>query len=139
MLVLNVIFLLAGMVLVIPVALALLVPLLAPVALAGAASAQVKIALDSPPSMEASGSYVWAHTFSTYLNDRGMKAEEFQRGALGGDDELFDQVSQGLLEVSLSPLNIVGSLDPLIYRLRARLSAGPRCRMRCKPGWLMVI
>ncbi len=87
-------------------------------AFAGGASAQVKIALDSPPDMEGSGSYVWANTFSTYLNEHGMPAEEFQRGALGGDDELFDQVSQGLLEVSLSPLNIVGSLDPLIYGLR---------------------
>lgn len=85
---------------------------------AGSASAQVKIALDSPPNLEASGSYVWANTFSKYLNDNGIEAEEFQRGALGGDDELFDQVSQGLLEVSLSPLNIVGSLDSLIYGLR---------------------
>ncbi|MCP4315414.1 MAG: TRAP transporter substrate-binding protein [Hyphomicrobiales bacterium] len=85
---------------------------------AGAASAQVKIALDSPPNLEASGSYVWANTFSKYLNENGIEAEEFQRGALGGDDELFDQVSQGLLEVSMSPLNIVGSLDNLIYGLR---------------------
>lgn len=84
----------------------------------GVASAEVKIALDSPPDLEGSGSYVWAHTFSTYLNDNGMAAEEFQRGALGGDDELFDQVSQGLLEVSMSPLNIVGSIDKLIYGLR---------------------
>lgn len=84
----------------------------------GAASAQVKIALDSPPDLEGSGSYVWANTFAKYLNDHGMPAEEFQRGALGGDDELFDQVSQGLLEVSLSPLNIVGSIDKLIYGMR---------------------
>ncbi|MFZ2100540.1 MAG: TRAP transporter substrate-binding protein [Oricola sp.] len=92
--------------------------LAAAVSIAGAASAQVKIALDSPPDMEGSGSYVWAHTFSTYLNDHGVKAEEFQRGALGGDEELFDQVSQGLLEVSMSPLNIVGSIDKLIFGLR---------------------
>lgn len=92
--------------------------LAAALCMAGAANAQVKIALDSPPSMEASGSYVWAHTFSTYLNDHGIPAEEFQRGALGGDDELFDQISQGLLEVSLSPLSIVGSLDNLIYGMR---------------------
>ncbi len=85
---------------------------------AGSATAQVKIALDSPPDLNGSGSYVWAHTFSTYLNDHGLAAEEFQRGALGGDDELFDQVSQGLLEVSMSPLNIVGSIDKLIYGLR---------------------
>ncbi len=90
----------------------------ATLALTGAATAQVKIALDSPPNLEASGSYVWANTFSKYLNENGIEAEEFQRGALGGDDELFDQVSQGLLEVSLSPLNIVGSIDKLIFGLR---------------------
>ena len=84
----------------------------------GTASAEVKIALDSPPDLNGSGTYVWAHTFATYLADHGMAAEEYQRGALGGDDELFDQVSQGLLEVSMSPLNIVGSIDKLIYGLR---------------------
>jgi TRAP-type C4-dicarboxylate transport system substrate-binding protein len=84
----------------------------------GSAQAQVKIALDSPQDMENSGSYVWAHTFSEYLNSHGLDAEEFQRGALGGDDELFDQVSQGVLEVSMSPLNIVGSIDKLIYGMR---------------------
>ena len=87
-------------------------------AFAGTANAEVKIALDSPPSMEGSGSYVWAHTFNTYLNEHGIEAKEYQRGALGGDDELFDQVSQGLLEVSLSPLGIVGSLDKTIFGLR---------------------
>ncbi len=92
--------------------------LAATLALTGAAAAQVKIALDSPPNLEASGSYVWANTFSKYLNEHGIEAEEYQRGALGGDDELFDQVSQGLLEVSMSPLNIVGSLDKLIFGLR---------------------
>ncbi|SEO17637.1 TRAP-type C4-dicarboxylate transport system, substrate-binding protein [Salinihabitans flavidus] len=92
--------------------------LAASVAFAPAVSAQVKIALDSPPDLDGSGSYVWAHAFAEYLNENGMEAEEYQRGALGGDDELFDQVSQGLLEVSMSPLNIVGSLDKLIYGLR---------------------
>lgn len=85
---------------------------------ASAATAEVKIALDSPPDMEGSGTYVWANTFGAYLNEHGMEAEEYQRGALGGDDELFDQVSQGLLEVSMSPLNIVASIDKLIYGLR---------------------
>lgn len=86
--------------------------------LAWPAQAQVKVALDSPPDLEGSGSYVWANTFVEYLNDNGMEAEEYQRGALGGDDELFDQVSQGLLEVSMSPLSIITSLDNLIFGLR---------------------
>jgi TRAP-type C4-dicarboxylate transport system substrate-binding protein len=92
--------------------------LAATIALSAPASAQIKVALDSPPDLQGSGSYVWAHAFVEYLNSHGLKAEEYQRGALGGDDELFDQVSQGLLEVSMSPLNITGSLDNLIYGLR---------------------
>ena len=90
----------------------------AALAMATAATAQVKVSLDSPPDLEGSGSYVWAHTFSEHLNANGMKAEEFQRGALGSDAEVFDQVSQGLVEVAMAPLNIVGSLDKLIFGLR---------------------
>ncbi|MCB1359907.1 MAG: TRAP transporter substrate-binding protein DctP [Rhodobacter sp.] len=86
--------------------------------LATGAEAQIKVSLDSPPDLEGSGSYVWAHTFASYLNDHGMAAEEYQRGALGGDDEVFDQVTQGLVEVGMSPLGIVGSIDTLIYGLR---------------------
>ncbi|WP_108661537.1 TRAP transporter substrate-binding protein [Acuticoccus kandeliae] len=99
-----------------PIAYAL--SLTALIALASPASAQIKVALDSPADLEGSGSYVWAHAFTQYLNEHGMEAEEYQRGALGGDDELFDQVSQGLLEVSMSPLAITTSLDNLIFGLR---------------------
>ncbi|MCC5987336.1 MAG: TRAP transporter substrate-binding protein [Pararhodobacter sp.] len=87
-------------------------------ALPGAAMAQVSISLDSPPDLEGSGSYVWAHAFAGHLNENGIEAQEFQRGALGGDDEVFDQVTQGLLEVGMSPLNIVASVDTLIFGLR---------------------
>jgi len=80
-----------------------------------AAAASIKVALDSPPDIENSGSYVWSHTFTTYLNAHGMKAEEFQRGALGGEAERLDQVSQGLLEVSMSDVKSAGSLDSLIF------------------------
>jgi TRAP-type transport system periplasmic protein len=84
----------------------------------GTTSAQVSIALDSPPDLSGSGSYVWAHAFAAHLNAAGIEAVEFQRGALGGDDEVFDQVSQGLVEIGMSPLGIVASLDTLIYGLR---------------------
>ncbi|MGY6534784.1 MAG: TRAP transporter substrate-binding protein [Pararhodobacter sp.] len=87
-------------------------------ALPGAALAQVSIALDSPPDLQGSGSYVWAHAFATHLNENGIEAQEFQRGALGGDDEVFDQVSQGLLELGMAPLPIVASIDTLIFGLR---------------------
>lgn len=75
------------------------------------AAQTVKIALDSAKDLENSGSYVWAHTFAEYLNANGMEAEEFERGALGGEAEKLDQVQQGLLEVSLSDTKGVGKLD----------------------------
>ena len=85
---------------------------------APAAMAQIKVALDSPPDLASSGSYVWAHTFAEHLKANGIAAEEFQRGALGNDDEVFDQVSQGLVEVGMAPLNIVATLDKTIFGLR---------------------
>lgn len=81
------------------------------------AHAQVKIALDAPKDLVNVGSYVWAHTFGEYLAANGMSYEEYERGALGGEAEKLDQVSQGLLEVSLSDTNSAASLEPLTMGL----------------------
>jgi len=87
-------------------------------AMAAPVAAQtVKIALDSAKDLENSGSYVWAHAFSEYLNAHGMQAEEFERGALGGEAEKMDQIQQGLLEVSMSDTKGVGKLDGNIIPL----------------------
>lgn len=85
------------------------------IACAGPVSAEVKIALDSPADLENSGSYVWAHTFSEYLNANGMDAVEYERGALGEEAERLDQVSQGLLEISMSDVKSAGQLSNLTY------------------------
>ncbi len=86
------------------------------VALSAPALAQsVKVALDSPQDLENSGTYVWAHTFVEHLKANGMEAEEFQRGALGEESERLDQVSQGLLEVSMSDVKSAGSLNSLVF------------------------
>ena len=55
-----------------------------------AATAEVKIALDSAPDLESSGTYVWAHTFANHLNDNGIEAVEFERDALGDEAERLD-------------------------------------------------
>ena len=81
------------------------------IACAGPVAAEVKIALDSPADIENSGSYVWANTFSEYLNANGMEAVEYERGALGEEAERLDQVSQGLLEVSMSDVKSAGQLS----------------------------
>jgi hypothetical protein len=50
-------------------------------------AAEVKIALDSPPDLEQSGTYVWAKAFGDHLTANGLKATEFPRDALGGEEE----------------------------------------------------
>jgi TRAP-type C4-dicarboxylate transport system substrate-binding protein len=78
-------------------------------------SAEIKVALDSPPSLEKSGSYNWAHVFTEHLKANGLEAKEYPRGALGEENEKLDQVSQGLLEVSMSDLAKIGQLDHFIF------------------------
>lgn len=85
---------------------------------ATAAMCEVKIALDSPPDLQKSGSYVWAHAFGDYLTKHGMKVRELPRGAIGGEAEKLDQASTGLLEVSLSDVKSVAKIDPFIYGVR---------------------
>jgi len=85
-------------------------------ALAGVCqAAEVKIALDSPPDLEKSGTYVWAKTFGDHLKANGMAVKEFPRDALGAEEEKLDQVSQGLLEVSMSDLAKAGQLEGSIF------------------------
>ena len=78
-------------------------------------AAEVKIALDSPPDLEKSGTYVWAKAFGDYLKANGMAVKEFPRDALGAEEEKLDQVSQGLLEVSMSDLAKAAQLEPSIF------------------------
>ncbi|MFZ1816232.1 MAG: TRAP transporter substrate-binding protein [Rhizobiaceae bacterium] len=80
------------------------------------AFAQVKIALDSPKS-DQSGTYVWAKAFGDHLKANGMEAVEYERGALGDEAERLDQVSQGLLEVSLSDVKSAAGLDGTVFGL----------------------
>ncbi|WP_323776534.1 TRAP transporter substrate-binding protein [Leisingera sp.] len=79
------------------------------------AVAEVKIALDSPPDLEKSGTYMWAHTFAEHLKANGMDAVEYERNSLGEEAERLDQASQGLLEVSMSDAKSAGTLDGTIF------------------------
>jgi TRAP-type C4-dicarboxylate transport system substrate-binding protein len=88
------------------------------VALLAAASAvqagEVKVALDSPPDPEKSGTYVWARAFQDYLIANKIVVKEYAVNALGNEAERLDQVSQGLLEVSMSDLSRPGQIEPAI-------------------------
>ncbi|MEE4013004.1 TRAP transporter substrate-binding protein [Roseibium sp. FZY0029] len=88
------------------------------VAMAAPASAEVKIALDTKPDLETSGSYNWAHAFGEALKEAGMDVRELPRGSIGNEAEVFDQVTTGLLEVSLADVRSVAQVDPFIYGVR---------------------
>jgi TRAP-type C4-dicarboxylate transport system substrate-binding protein len=87
-------------------------------AMATSATAEVKIALDSAPDLETSGSYNWAFSFGNALKEAGMDVREMPRGSVGNEAEKFDQVSTGLLEISLSDVRAVAQVDPFIYGVR---------------------
>jgi TRAP-type C4-dicarboxylate transport system substrate-binding protein len=85
------------------------------VALAGAAqAAEIKLAHDSPPDAEKSGTYVWARAFADHLTANKAAVKEYAVNTLGNEAERLDQVSQGLLEVSMSDLSRAGQIDPAI-------------------------
>ncbi|MGR3374393.1 TRAP transporter substrate-binding protein [Pseudooceanicola sp.] len=94
------------------------IALAALMATASAASAEVKIALDGAPDPEVSGTYNWVMGFSEVLDKAGMKVREMPRDSVGNEAEKFDQLSTGLLELSLSDVRAIAQVDPFIYGLR---------------------
>lgn len=82
------------------------------------ATAEVKIALDGPPNLDTSGTYNWVQGFSKVMSEHGMTVREMPRGSIGNEDEIFDQLSTGLLEMSQSDVRAVARIDPYIYGLR---------------------
>ena len=91
------------------------VSLLALLTATSALAGEIKIALDSPPDMEKSGTYIWSKTFSDLVAAKGLKTKLYPRDALGAEEEKLDQVAQGLLEISNSDLAKAGQLDPTIF------------------------
>jgi len=87
-------------------------------AMSTSVSAEVKIALDGKPDLEQSGSYNWSYTFAEALKAGGMDTREMPRGSVGNEAEKFDQVSTGLLEISMSDVRAVAQVDPFIYGVR---------------------
>jgi TRAP-type C4-dicarboxylate transport system substrate-binding protein len=83
-------------------------------AVSAAWAGEIKVALDSPPDPEKSGTYVWARAFEDYLTANKLAVKEYAVNALGNEAERLDQVSQGLLEVSMSDLSRPGQIEPAI-------------------------
>ena len=84
-------------------------------AFAGGARAEVKIALDSPPDAQRSGSYVFANAMAEHLKASGMTVRVIPVNTIGGEAERLDQASQGLLEVNFADLARAAQLEKLTF------------------------
>ncbi len=80
-----------------------------------ASAASVKFVNDSPPDPKKFAGYQWGLTFTGALRDGGFEVEAFARRALGGEAEILDQVSQGLVQVAMANVASPGKLEPLTY------------------------
>jgi TRAP-type C4-dicarboxylate transport system substrate-binding protein len=81
----------------------------------GAGAAEIKIALDSPPDMQRSGTYVFAHALYEHLKASGVDAKELPVNTIGGEAERLDQTTQGLLEVDMADLARAAQLDQRVF------------------------
>lgn len=77
------------------------------------AAAGLRIAVGCP-AVDSCGDWHWANDFSTRLRERGVASEVVLGGALGPDQSVVDQMSQGLVEVGLTNFVMVRRIDPLI-------------------------
>jgi TRAP-type C4-dicarboxylate transport system substrate-binding protein len=80
-----------------------------------AATAEVKIALDSPPDPKKSGTFVFAHALYEHLKANGVESKELPVNAIGGEAERLDQTTQGLLEVDMADLGRAAQLDKRMF------------------------
>lgn len=78
---------------------------------AGAAAIRISVGC---PAVDACGDWHWANDFSTKLKEKGVEANVVLGGALGPDQAVVDQMSQGLVEVGLTNFVMVRRVDPLI-------------------------
>lgn len=88
---------------------------IAAVSLSLGAHAEVKIALDSPPDAQRSGSYVYASALFEHLKAAGVAARMLPVNTIGGEAERLDQTSQGLLEVNMADLGRAGQLEKQMF------------------------
>ncbi len=79
------------------------------------ARAEVKIALDTQPDPQRSGTFVFFKALLDHLQANGMAARHMPVNTIGGEAERLDQVAQGLLEVNGADLGRAGQLDKLIF------------------------
>lgn len=86
---------------------------------AAVAAQEIRIALDSPPDKQRSGSYVFAAAFAEHLRANGMTVKEMPVNSIGGEAERLDQLTQGLLEINMADLARAAQLNKIAFGFTA--------------------
>ena len=80
---------------------------------APAQAAAIRIAI-ACQAIESCGDWHWASDFKARLAEKSVASEIVLGGALGTDQAVADQLSQGLLEVGVTNFVVVRQIDPLV-------------------------
>ncbi|WP_278922459.1 TRAP transporter substrate-binding protein [Pseudophaeobacter profundi] len=83
-------------------------------AMALPAAAEIKIAINGANDPETNAEAAWAAGFSAALEGTELEITVFPSGTLGSEDERFDQVAQGLIEVNLATASTAFGMSPLM-------------------------
>ncbi|MEO4042187.1 TRAP transporter substrate-binding protein [Hoeflea sp. CAU 1731] len=73
----------------------------------------VLIALSGTEDIEKNGEYVFIKAFADHLKENSMSSVVHPSNTLGKENERFDQVSQGLIQVNMANPAVVFSLSPI--------------------------
>ncbi|MFO1184873.1 MAG: TRAP transporter substrate-binding protein [Bauldia sp.] len=65
-------------------------------------------------AVDSCSDWQWASAFKAKLKERGLDSEIVVGGALGNDQSVADQLSQGLLEVGVTNFAVIRQAEPLI-------------------------
>jgi len=81
---------------------------------ATAQASEVKIAMNGVDDPETNAEAAFAHGFADALEGSEFDVSIFPSGTLGSEDERFDQVAQGLVEVNLATVSTTYGMSPLV-------------------------
>ena len=79
-----------------------------------AQAAEVKIAMNGVDDPETNAEAAFAHGFREALGGTDFTVEIYPNDTLGSEDERFDQVAQGLVEVDLATVSTAFGMSPLM-------------------------
>ena len=87
---------------------------LATLAWTSASAQEIKVALNGVNDPETNAEAAFIEGFAEALEDTSFTVNVFPSDTIGGEDERFDQIAQGLIEVNLATASTAYGMSPLV-------------------------